>query len=418
MSIGVALFIVGALLLLEVFRSHIRLRRSIDGTALSPRLTRYPPVSVIRPIKGIDAGAELNIAAALNNGYPGEVETIFVLDSEDEPAMPLVREAVRRHRLNEQFGAASIVLCGEPPAGQTGKLNAMIEGMRRARYEVLVFADSDIRPDRLALRTLVETLMSSRLSGSAFAPVYAALRPRTAGDAGYALLLNGLYGSAAAAAARRRGGEMPFIMGQFMALRREAIRAIGGLEAAGGQLVDDMYIGARVKAAGFRNLVSPRAVPIIQEGLSVGGFAALYRRWIAFSRSGLPDWSFKITAALHGIVYWSGLLTAAAAAHLGAWPAALLAMASPLAVAASINRLHTALGGAPLPARHWWVAAGLLLTAPFIFMSIYFHHQVSWRGRSYSLDINSRLAQGDAHEADELLGSAGPGATRAADEAA
>jgi len=43
---------------------------------------------------------------------------------------------------------------------------------------------------------------------------------------------------------------------------------------------------------------------------------------------------------------------------------------------------------------------------------------VSWRGRSYSLDINSRLAQGDAHEADELLGSAGPGATGAADEAA
>jgi hypothetical protein len=51
---------------------------------------------------------------------------------------------------------------------------------------------------------------------------------------------NGLHGSAASSAARRPGGELPFIMGQFMIFKRSALTAIGGLESAEGQLVDDM----------------------------------------------------------------------------------------------------------------------------------------------------------------------------------
>jgi len=42
-----------------------------------------------------------------------------------------------------------------------------------------------------------------------------------------------------------------------MLLRRSALEAIGGVEAADGQLVDDMYLGQRLVAAGYRNLVVP-----------------------------------------------------------------------------------------------------------------------------------------------------------------
>ena len=52
-------------------------------------------------------------------------------------------------------------------------------------------------------------------------------------------------------------GELPYIMGQYMVLKRDALRAIGGLKSAEGQLVDDMYIGARMRAAGYTNRVAP-----------------------------------------------------------------------------------------------------------------------------------------------------------------
>ena len=276
------------------------------------------------------------------------METIFVFDDEDEPALPLVREAMAQHEGPETFGEVRVLFCGQPPPGHTGKLNAMIKGLREANGELVVFADSDIRPDRRALTVLVETLLANPEAGSAFAPVFSSLQPLTAGDAGYTLLLNGLYGAAANAASRLRGGKLPFIMGQFMVLRREAIEAIGGLESAQGQLVDDMYLGARISAEGYANLVSPHPVPVIQRGMSPSEFWGVYRRWIAFGRSGLPGMDFKITSFLHGLVYWAGLAGAALSAWLGMWHVAARSALAPVAVAASITVLHRALGGAPL----------------------------------------------------------------------
>ena len=92
-------------------------------------------------------------------------------------------------------------------------------------------------------------------------------------------------------------GSMPFTMGQLMVFRREAIRAIGGLASAEGQLVDDMYLGERLTQAGYRNVVSDHAVPIIQQGLGLTEFPSTCMRWLTFSRSGLPGLAFKVMSA-------------------------------------------------------------------------------------------------------------------------
>ncbi len=357
-------------------------------------LGRYPSLTVIRPIKGLDTGATQNIFGALAHAYPGEVETLFVLDDEAEPAVPIVRDAITFHRRGSGRGEARLIFCGQPPAGRTGKLNAMIVGLAHARGELVAFADSDIRPAPEALTRLVETLLSDERSGAAFSPVVSALPPETLGDAGYALLINGLYGAAARSAAASNAGALPFIMGQLMVLRREAIDEIGGLSCAEGQLVDDMYIGAQIYRAGRKNLVAPLVTPIIQQGLGLRAFRSLYRRWIAFGRSGLPGWDFKIKAAVHGVIFWVGVLAAAGAAALGLPLAALISLAPPLLVVALINALHTELGGKPLRAWHAWAPAGLLLVAPLIFLSLYGKRQVTWRGRTYALDLGSRLAAG------------------------
>ena len=392
MTPGLMLAAVGAVLLLAVWLFYRALRRTTAPRRGAGKLVRYPSVTVIRPIKGLDAGAEQNIRAAFDHGYPGQVEILFVLDDEGDPAVPVVRRVMRELREAGRPFDSRVVFCGQPPPGRTGKLNAMIVGLSLARGRLVAFADSDIRPDRRALSVLVETLLGRRDAGAAFAPVVAPLPTRTVGDAGYSLLLNGLYGAAAAAATRRKGGELPFIMGQFMVFRREAIEAIGGLEAADRQLVDDMYLGACLNANGWRNVVAAHQVPIIQQGLALRDFIGVYRRWITFSRTGLPGVAFKVTAALHGVLFWLGVAAALASAATGHWLAAALNAAVPLALAETINRLHESLGGAALPWRHRWVAAGLLLAAPAIYLSIFLRRKVDWRGRSYDLDASSRLS--------------------------
>ena len=151
--------IASAALALEVLRAHWQLGRNLDPSVRTREPARYPSLTVIRPIRGLDVEAIENLRAALDTGYPGECETLFVLDDEQEPALALIRQAMREARAAGRAVDARVLFAGRPPAGRTGKLNAMIVGLQAARGELVAFADSDIRPDREALRALVRTLL-------------------------------------------------------------------------------------------------------------------------------------------------------------------------------------------------------------------------------------------------------------------
>src|SRR5690242_19613776 len=140
--------LIGFVVLALVLDWHRKLAK-----AIAPRVTikgvrnRYPSISVIRPVRGKDVGAAENFKAALDTGYPGEVETIFVFDDDSDPGLPVAREVVAEHIAAGRPGRADVVVAGAPPAGMTGKLNAMVVGQRFARGELIAFGDSDTRPD-------------------------------------------------------------------------------------------------------------------------------------------------------------------------------------------------------------------------------------------------------------------------------
>jgi ceramide glucosyltransferase len=384
--------LVGLGLLAEIFWSYVQLRRAIvRARPLRPSLPEYPSVSVIRPVRGRDVGAEENIAAALDTGYPGAVETIFVFDDARDSAYPLVRAAVDAHRAAGRRGGVSILLAGPPPPGRTGKLNAMMVGLHAARGELIAFADSDTRPDGDVLRTIVDALRATPSAGSAFAPVVVANPLSTAGDVGYALLLNALYGPRVAAAAAEEDGALPFIMGQYMVLRREAIEAIGGLACADGQLVDDMFIGRCMADLGYRNVMSSHPMSISTGNMSWEDFLRLFHRWIAFSRSGLPA-SFTWPQWVRGIEFWAAMAACAVALlHGHVWAAATPAAAM-VSFCASLVALHHAFGGALVPRRYWWLPFAIFVLGPAVFLATVLYRRVAWRGRAYELDPAARLA--------------------------
>lgn len=386
-----AIALIGVLFLAGLLRSHLSIELALNRwkakRSVGTITTELPAVTVIRPIKGKDHGLADNLKAGLKNDYSAPVRTIFVLDDDRDPAFPLVKAATERARAHGED--VSIILAGEPPPHMTGKLHAMIRGLAKARGEVIAFADSDTRPPPRLLRDLVEPLMTDDRVGATFAPVVVTTPPKTEGDVGYALMLNGLYGPAARLVAGRHG-ELPFIMGQFMAMRRETLEKIGGLEGSAGQLVDDMNIGLRMTDAGFKNVMVDTPLPIVQAGLSRDDFVGVYRRWLAFSRSGLP-WSFKLPVQLKAGLYFALLTVAVAGATLASPPAFAFGLTGVLFAGYSVNRLHRRFGGHPLTLGQAFVIHGLMLASPYIYARVLTGRRISWRGRVYKLDQGARL---------------------------
>ena len=388
----------GAMLALDGFLvlSNALLWHRAQASAIAPRveppiaLLRYPSVTVVRPVRGADVGARENFTAALDTGYPGDVETLFVFDDESDPGLPIAREVVARHRARRGPGLAEVVVAGAPLPGMTGKLNAMRVGQHRARGELIAFGDSDTRPDRNVLRRTIETLMTAPGAGSAFAPILVHQRPRAAGDVLYALMQNALYAPLAAWASGERR-ELPFIMGQLMVFRREALASIGGVESVRGQLVDDMAIGKRLHEAGWKNVMGRAPLHIETGGMTLRQFFPVYRRWMSFSRNGLPL-SFTWRQWLQGAEFFVALVAALIALATGHVLAALVPALAIGAMSTSLLSLQRLTGGARVPRK--WVLLPIVfyLLSPVVLIANELGRRVSWRGRVYSITSGAALA--------------------------
>jgi len=132
---------------------------------------------------------------------------------------------------------------------------------------------------------------------------------------------------------------------------------------------------------------------VVTGDMSLGAFFRLMRRWVLFSRSGLPA---RLTwpAYLHGAAIWLAAVTTAVGAACG-WSSAMAVGAlAAVAACASDRALYAELGGAPLPRRFAPMTVIMALAGPFVAASMWLDHHVDWRGHDYALDDGARLEIG------------------------
>lgn len=137
-----------------------------------------PFVSVIAPSRGLEPGLEENASALLRQDYPS-FEILFVFDKASDPASKVITE------LQSQYPhvRAHTVIAG--PASDSGqKVHNLIvaTGNVCSESEVVVFVDTDARPEPDWLKLLVAPLVNSELGASSgyrwFVPVEGGLPSR------------------------------------------------------------------------------------------------------------------------------------------------------------------------------------------------------------------------------------------------
>ncbi len=122
-----------------------RFRRSALSEPLSAQ--KFPPVSLVRPLCGIDNYAADTLRSTFALAYP-RCEILFCVASAKDPVLPLIESLLAEHR---QAGAKLLV--GDERVSNNPKLNNVLKGWRAASHDWIVIADSNVLmpPDYIEL---------------------------------------------------------------------------------------------------------------------------------------------------------------------------------------------------------------------------------------------------------------------------
>jgi ceramide glucosyltransferase len=281
-----------------------------------------PPVSILKPIHGLDRETYENYAGFCNQDYP-EFEILFCVGDARDPAVSVIEKLIA------DFPHRPIrLLTGSMPLGASDKVNKLCRMVREARYDTLIVSDSDVRVERGFLRAVVAPFSNPKVGG-----VTCLYRGLT--DGGFAPDLEALGNSADFApgvlVANLFGG-IDFMLGAVMATTKKHLAEIGGFESLADYFCDDYELGNRIASRGYRVELSRFPVDIVYPQETIGDAFRHQLRWNLSIRYSRPWGHF-------GLVFSNALPWVVLVGALVTWRVALvyLALAVLLRVAMAIT---------------------------------------------------------------------------------
>jgi ceramide glucosyltransferase len=222
-------------------RSGLGFARYVRYETARPLPDFTPFVSVIAPCRGLETGLRENIAALLQQDFP-EYEVIFVTGRADDSSLALVEEIIGRE-VSERRVSARIVVAGDAvDCGQKVHNLTVAAANIDARSQVLVFVDTDARPQVNWLRSLVAPLSEKRFGA---ASGYRWFIPERRGLASQ---LRSVWNASIASALGERE-EKNFCWGGSTAIRRSTFADLRVAERWRGTVSDDFTLTRTLQEA-------------------------------------------------------------------------------------------------------------------------------------------------------------------------
>jgi len=236
------------------------------------------PVSVLKPLSGVDEGLEANLRSFFEQQHP-EFEILFAVRDAADPAVRIV-EALQR-----QFPArpSRLIVTGEPPY-PNAKVFSLESMLAEARYDLLVMSDSDIRVESGFLASIAAEFADGNVA-LATCP-YRALAGRSLWSKLEAEGMNTEFIAGLLVARMLEG--VKFAVGPTLAARKRVLQAIGGFNALKDYLAEDFVLGKFAAEAGFGVILSRNIVEHRIGSQNFAGNAAHRLRWSRSTRRSRP----------------------------------------------------------------------------------------------------------------------------------
>jgi ceramide glucosyltransferase len=338
-----------------------------------PELREQPPISVLKPLDGIDDGLEQNLRTFFAQDYP-RFEILFAVRSPQDPAVALVERLCTGHPAIP----TRLIVTGEPPY-PNAKVFSLDRMLAAATHDLIVMADSDVRVTPAMLSTIAAEFQDPRL-GLATCP-YRAVPGRSFWSALEAIGLNTEF-IAGVLVARMVDG-MRFALGPTIAARRETLDQIGGFDAVKDYLAEDFVLGKLAAERGYGVLLSSY---VIEHRIGAQHFGANVRhrlRWSRSTRRSRP-WGYA------GQVFTNPLPLALMlwAVEPGWWP--VVAATLLLRGAAAWTTAGLVLRDS-LTARLWLLVPLQDIAGFLTWIAGFFGNTILWRGHRYYVRPDGRF---------------------------
>jgi ceramide glucosyltransferase len=330
-----------------------------------------PPVSILKPLHGVDFASYENYSSFCLQDYP-DYEVLFAVNELSDPAAAVVQ------RLMADYPRRRIkLLSGAEYFGANRKVNNLAMLAREASSEILALSDGDVRVGPEYLRRVVQPLQSSRVG------VVTSFYRGIAQDNFWAQVeaigaASGFFPGVMMAAWTEG---VKFALGASVVTTKTWLQKIGGFEDIAAFLADDYEIGNRVARAGGQVVLSPETVWTMYPAQAPRGFWDHQLRWARTVRlcrpvsyaallftQGLP---WAIAAALVAPAAW------VAAAYLLGYLVLRLLMAWTVGVVAIRDETVQ---------RRWWMVPVFDAIHFVVWVASFASNHIVWGDVEYTVD--------------------------------
>ena len=338
-----------------------------------------PPVTILKPIHGIEPELYENLASFCDQEY-ADFQIVFGVHDANDPALGTIENVIA------SFPERDIALViGDASTSGNPKIANLQRMLGAVKYDLLVIADADMRVEPRYLRAVVAPFAQS--SVGAVTALYAGVPSGGPYSALAAMFINEQFTPSVLVALTFE--QLRYCFGSTMAVRRSALDAIGGLDALAPYLADDYMLGKFISEHGLTVALAQTLIHNVVDEPTFAGLWSHQMRWARTIRASRPfgyAGSFLTFGFSMTLLYLATSGNIALGVPLGL-VAAALCVALHYAARASFASEH--------PATPWLAPARDLLGCALWAVS-YFGRSVRWRDAKFAVDVAGHVTDESA----------------------
>ncbi|BAY10670.1 bacteriohopanetetrol glucosamine biosynthesis glycosyltransferase HpnI [Calothrix sp. NIES-2098] len=335
----------------------------------------HPPISILKPICGVDRDAEQNLASFCQQDYP-EYQIVFAVRDRQDPGIEVINKII------QQFPDLDIqMVVSDRIIGTNLKVSNLANAVTAAKYEIILISDSDIRVGEDYLQRVIQLFQDENVG--VVTCLYRSLAQ------GWVTILEAIgtacdFHPGVLVSNHMEG--IKFAFGSTIVIRRQALEAIGGFAAVADYLADDFQLGYLPAQAGYKVVLCDYIVDHVLASSTLAEAIQRQIRWARCIRVSRP-WGYVGLLFTYGTVT-SLLLAIATGGSIFGWTVLAITWVMRLLMGwlVGVKMLND-----QVAKKYFWIIPIRDLFHFAIWCSGFIGSTIAWRGQKFKLIEGGKL---------------------------